>query len=103
MWSRILRATGMNRDWNIDWHSIFNWRSKLGFGVGICVLVALLTLSPESVSLKLMLPGALICEAFGWGRDDPYGVLTYIFGNALLYGLAFAVLFLFAIRRRRKS
>lgn len=83
--------------------SYINWRSKLGFGVGIAVFMAIGFLGSESVSEKLMLPGALICGAFGWGRDDLSGVLTYIFGNALLYGVAFAALFLIAIPRRRKS
>jgi len=59
--------------------------------------------SLEPVSERLLLPGAFICEAFGWGRDDLSGVLTYIFGNALLYGVLFAAFFLVAIPRRSKS
>jgi hypothetical protein len=50
-----------------------------------------------------MLPGAFICTSFGFGRDDLSGFFTYILANALLYGMAFAVLFLVSIRRRRES
>jgi hypothetical protein len=50
-----------------------------------------------------MLPGALICTAFGVGRDDSSGFFTYILANAVLYGLAFAALFLVSIRHHRDS
>jgi hypothetical protein len=49
-----------------------------------------------------MLPGALLCAAFGVGRDDFAGLFAYIAANALLYGVVFAALFA-SIRRRRDS
>lgn len=57
----------------------------------------------EQISEKFMVPGALICSAVGFGRDDLSGFFTYILANALLYGVAFAALFVIPVRRRRES
>jgi hypothetical protein len=49
----------------------------------------------------LMRPGALICTAFGFGRDDLSGFFTYLLANALLYGVAFATSFLVLLGSRK--
>lgn len=50
-----------------------------------------------------MVPGAIVCNALGLGRDDFSGFLTYLAANALLYGVGVAALFLIAVPSRWES
>lgn len=84
-----------------------NRQSKLGFTVGIALFVAICCCSArpslERVSERQMVPGAIVCNALGLGRDDFSGFLTYLAANALLYGVGVAALFLIAVPSRWES
>ena len=91
----------MNRD------KYINWRSKVGLIAGVGVFLAISSFSErpsvEPFLQKLMLPGGLLCEMFGGGRDDLSCVLSLILGNMLFYALLFAALFLMLIPGRQKQ
>ena len=106
--SRILVCSskaGFARGPHVRRERYVNGRSKLGFavGVGVFLVIGFCSSRPsfEPISEKLMVPGAFLCAALGFGRDDSSGFFTYVLTNALLYGVAFAALFLVSIRRRR--
>ena len=70
-------------------------------GIGVFLAICFFSARPslEPISERLMLPGALICKAFGFGRDDLSGFFTYLLANAMVHGVTFAALFLVSIRR----